>query len=249
MSGLAAEHIEKILRGDMKAGEDYSERMVCLARAGGQIETLNCTEARALLARVQQAVCFSEATVLVNRTTENYGVLTVQSAFAPFLSYACIVQGEKITGATLYIYQPSERIVHAGTPMPKSKPASKMFYKHVRAMFSVSAKVITKDYAESGVVITNMTGDVCEGKGQIYAFCDHLMKNCWTLIRKMNFHGISSVRWKLRSAGEGLLLFTIEAPKMGMVMTESYWIEDGKIQFECSIAHGAMLDLVHELLD
>lgn len=83
-------------------------------------------------------------------------------------------------------------------------------------MFSMKARVITKDYAEDGVVITNMARDICDGKQQIYDFCNHLMKNTWRLLRKMNFHGITSVRWKIRSAEKGRLLFTMEAHLCGL---------------------------------
>lgn len=249
MSNVIEKHFEKILNADVSALEDYEQSIVSIVRAGGNPETLNIDGIKTLMKEVLTVVPFGEAEVLVNRTTEANGVLTIKSSFAPFLSYACVAWDGKITGATLYIYQPAENLKLNIVSMPKSKEANKMFWKHVRAMFSISADVITKDYTENGVVITNMAKDVCDGKPQIYDFCDHLMKNCWTLIKKMSFHGISSVRWKVRSAGDGLLLFTIEAPKMGMVMTETYYVKNGKIQFECSIADGAMLDLVHELLD
>lgn len=248
MSNVIERHFEKILNADVSAVNDYAQSIVSIVRAGGKPETLNIDGIKALMREVLTVVPFGEVEVLVNRTTEASGVLTVKSSFAPFLSYACVARDGKITGATLYIYQPADKLKLNTFSMPKSKEASKMFWKHVRAMFSISADVITRDYAEDGVVITNMAKDVCDGKPKIYAFCDHLMKNCWTLIKKMNFHGISSVRWKVRSAGDGLLLFTIEAPKMGIVMTETYYVTNGKIQFECSIAHGAMLKLVHELL-
>lgn len=249
MSSLVKSHLEKILRGDMTAAEDYGNNLICIARAGGNPETLDGAGARLLLTRLLKEVSFPDARILVNRTSDSYGVLTVQSRFAPFLSYACVTKGGKIAGTTLFIYKPARNILPEGVPMPKCQSAGKLFWKHVRAMFSIKASVITKDYAENGVVITNMAKDVCDGKPQIYAFCDHLMKNCWALIRKMDFHGITSVRLKMRSAGDGLLLFTLEAPGMNMVMTETYWVEHGKIQFECSIAHGAMLQLVHELLN
>lgn len=249
ISSVIESHFEKILQNDTSAFEDYSQTIVSIVRAGGSPKTLNINGIKLLMNQLFRFISFDNAEVLVNRTTDTNGVLTVRSSFAPFLSYACIAKNGKITGATLYLYNPARSINLDAVPMPECKEANKMFWKHVRAMFSISAKVITKDYDENGVVITNMAKDVCNGKPQIYNFCDHLMKNCLTLLKKMDFHGISSVRWKICSAGDGLLLFTIEAPKMGMVMTESYYVKNGKIQFECSIADGAMLDLVHDLLD
>lgn len=249
MSNLIKSHFEKILQADPTALADYSDSITCIVRVGSQPQTLNHVGIKALMTQVLSRVPFQKADVLVNRTTAASGVLTVKSSFAPFLSYACVAKNGKITGVTLYIYQPAENLKLETVSIPKSKEASKIFGKHFRAMFSLSANVITKDYAENGVVITNMTKDVCDGKPQIYAFCDHLMKSCWMLLRKMDFHGIFSARWKVLSAGDGLLLFTIEAPKMGMVMTETYFVQNGKIQFECSIADGAILELVHELLN
>lgn len=248
MNTLIEKHFEKLLQGSPSAAGDYSGSLVCIARTGGDPEALNLAGAKTLLTGLFQEGAFQDAQILVNRTTENYGVLTVQSGFAPFLSYACIIRNGKIAGMTLYAYRPVKNIMPPGAPIPKCKDTRKMFNKHFRAMFSMKARVITKDYAEDGVVITNMARDICDGKPQIYDFCDHLMKNTWRLLRKMNFHGITSVRWKIRSAEKGLLLFTMEAPAMNMVMTETYWVENGKIRFECSIACGDMLDLVHKML-
>lgn len=248
MSGVIAEHFRKILCGDISVTEDYSDNLVCIARMGNKPETLNSAGAKVILVSLMHMTAFQNADVLVNQTTENYGVLTLQSDFAPFQSYVCIAQDGKIIRATLYAYRPVQEMLAAVEPMPKSKDASKIFHKHVRAMFSMKASIITQDYAENGIVITNMAKGTCEGKPQIYKFCNHLMKNSRALVKRMDFHGISSVRWHIRSAGDGLLLFTIEAPSMQMLMTETYWVKDSKIQFESSIAHGAMLDLIHELL-
>ena len=119
MSGLIVKHFEKILQGDISAADDYSEKLTCIARVGGKPETLNSAGAKALLKRLQKLIPFQEAEVLVNRATENYGVLAVQSSFAPFLSYACVAEKGKIIGATLYIYQPAQDLAPAVTPMPR----------------------------------------------------------------------------------------------------------------------------------
>lgn len=174
---LIEKHFEKLLQGSLSAAEDYADSLVCIARTGGNPETLDLAGAKALLTGLLQAGAFYGAQILVNRNTENYGVLTVQSGFAPFLSYACVIRNEKIAGMTLYAYRPAEDITPPGTPVPRCKDAEKMFNKHFRAMFSMKASVITKDYAKDGVVITNMARGVCDGKPQIYDFCDHLMKN------------------------------------------------------------------------
>ena len=248
MNSLLERHFEKILRGDASATEDYSKNLICIARVGGKPETLDSSGTKTLLIRLQKAISFPDAHMLVKRTTEEYGVLAVQSPFAPFLSYTCIVKHRKIAYTTLYLYRPLRNLMPHITRMPKSKNASKIFGKHFRAMFSMKAKVIVKDYAENGVVMTNMAKATCDGKEQIYDFCNHLMHKSWALMKKLNFHGITSVRWSTKSAGDGLLLFTCEAPAMKMIMTETYWVEGGKIQFECSIAHGPMLNLIHKIL-
>lgn len=248
MNYIIKDHFNKILQADVNAVKDYSKNLISIVRVGKDPETLNSDGMKLLMTQVMSNVPFDNAKILVNRATETNGVLTIKSSFAAFLSYTCIVENEKIIATTLYIYQPIKTLDFNTVFIPKSKEANRMFRKHVRAMFSISANVITKDYAENGVVITNMAKDICNGKHQIYEFCDSLMTNCWRIIKKMSFRGISSIRWKVHSAGDGLLLFTIEAPKMGMIMTETYYIQNGKIQFECSIADGAMIDLVHELL-
>lgn len=248
MSNLIEKHFEKLLRGSLSAVEDYSGSFVCIARSGGNPQALNLTGAKTLLTGLLQAGAFQNAQILVNRNSENYGVLTVQSGFSPFLSYACMIKNGKIAGVTLYAYRPVKNVIPSGAPIPGCKAARKMFNRHFLAMFSMKAGVITKDYARDGVVITNMAEDVCDGRQQIYDFCQHLMKNSWKLLRKMNFRGITSARWKICSAPKGLLLFTLEAPAMNMVMTETYWVKNGKIQFECSIACGDMLDLVRKTL-
>lgn len=251
MNHLLEQHFDKILSGHIdEAILDYSESLVCIARTGKQPQTLSYTGAKKLMLKLQKVLDFSDLQVSVKQSTEDYGVLTVKSKFAPFLSYTCIVKNGRIAYMTLYIYQPAKNILPSNLPpMPKCKAASKMFGKHLRAMFSMKASVITKDYGKNAVVITNMSKDTCNGIDEIYKFCDDLMKNSRALIKKMSFKGITSVRWKSRSAGEGLFLFTIEAPKMGMVMTETYWVENGKIQFENSIADGKMIDLLQELMD
>ena len=47
---------------------------------------------------------------------------------------------------------------------------------------------------------------------------------------------------------DGVLLLVCEAKAMRMVMTETYYVKDGKIQFESSIFGGRMLNAIRENL-
>lgn len=111
MNTLIEKHFEKLLQGSPSAAGDYSGSLVCIARTGGNPGALNLAGAKTLLTGLLQAGAFQDAQILVNRTTKNYGVLTVQSGFAPFLSYACIIRNGKIAGITLYAYRPVKNIM------------------------------------------------------------------------------------------------------------------------------------------
>lgn len=82
MSNVVERHFEKVLNADVSALEDYDESIVSIVRAGGNPETLNIDGVKALMKEVLTVVPFREAEVLVNRTTEANGVLTVKSSFA-----------------------------------------------------------------------------------------------------------------------------------------------------------------------
>lgn len=111
MSNLIEKHFEKILNADISVLGDYDENIVSIVRVGGAPETLNIDGVKALMKQLLSIISFSEAEILVNRTTASNGVLTIKSSFAPFLSYACIAKNCKIAGATLYIYQPSPLLI------------------------------------------------------------------------------------------------------------------------------------------
>ena len=125
--------------------------------------------------------------------------------------------------------------------------ARRVFYKHALAMMSVSADVIVKDYDENALVVTNLAGSACEGKAQIHAFCDHLMHSYGKILKSLRLHGLSAIHWKTTPAGGHLALFALDARCLGMVMTETYWVEDGKIRFESSICRGGMQETIQNL--
>lgn len=254
MNNYIENHFEKLLTGEIKSAfADYSRTITCIADVNGKSQTLTGKHAAHLIWNLGKVLGLGTEhapETLVRRSTEEYGVLTLKSSiFAPFISYTCIVKNGEIAYFTLYVSNPSCNILPKQTAsLPEGKEAKKLFYKHVRAMFSMSANVITKDYAEYAVVITNMSKDICDGKSEIYLFCDNLMKSCWKIIRKLRPHSFSPIKWKTKSIDDGLMLFVCEAKAFNTVMTETYWTENGKIQFESSICSGDMPKLVQKIV-
>ena len=254
MENLITKHFEQILRGfPADAVFDYSKELICIAHVNGHSETLNYVSTVKLmknLAQVVHADDSDDVEVLVNRSTLDYGVLALRSkAFAPFISYTCMVKNGQIRYVTLYISEPAQDIFPSpATQFPDAPAAKKMFYKHVRAMFSMSADVIVKDYGENAVVITNMAKDTCSGKAAIHLFCSQLMKVSKSIIKSLKPHGFPTFKWRVKTAAGGLLLFVMESKAFGTVMTETYWVEDGKIQFESSICSGEMMGTLNKLL-
>lgn len=254
MSNRIENHFQKILNGDgREVLSDFSKKTVCIAHVNGKSETLLGKSAAHLLWNLEKVLFpneTSEVEVLLKRVAGDYGVLTLKSeCFSDFISYSCIEKNGKIAYMTLYVHEPSCNIL----PKPcallaEGKQAKKLFYRHVRAMFSVSADVIAKDYSENGIVMTNMAKDTCNGKAEIHAFCDELMKSSWKIIKKLRIHGFPSVKWKTKSAADGLMLFVCEVKAFGSFMTETYWVEDGKIQFESAVCGGEMPKLVQDVL-
>lgn len=254
MDYLIDNHFNKLLCGDIKgAFSDYSKKIICIAHVNGKSETLTGKAAAHLLwnmAKVLSLGSKQDVQVLMNRSTQAHGVLTLKNeSFSPFLSYTCIVKNGKIAYMTMYVYKPAYNILpHPLTPMPKGKLAKKLFHKHVLAMLSVNADVIVKDYAPNAVVITNMAEDTCNGRQQIHSFCGRLMKSSLRIIKKLRIHGFPKIKWQTKSAADGLLLFVCEAEAFGSIMTETYWVENGKIQFETSVCSGEVLELIRTSL-
>lgn len=254
MKNLIEQHFEKLLTGEIKSAfADYSQTVLCIAHVNGKSHTLTGKHAAHIIWNLSKVLALGSnpaTEILVRRSTEAYGVLTLKSnVFAPFISYTCIVKNGKIAYFTLYVSEPSCNILPKQTvSLPEGKEAKKLFYKHVRAMFSMSADVITKDYAEHAVVMTNMAKNTCNGKPEIYQFCSNLMKSCWKIIRKLRPHRLAPIKWETKSAAGGLMLFVCEAKAFDMVMTETYWVENGKIQFEASIGSGDMPKLVQRIV-
>lgn len=254
MSNLLEEHFTALMEGrEHDALAAYSKKLVAIAHVNGKAETLLYDSATDLMQNLCRAARLGQPdanlSVLVRKNTADYGVLALCcKPFSDFISYACIVKKGKIVRMTLYVHAPSKNILLLpATPMKKGVRASRMFRKHVLAMFSLSANVITKDYAENGVVITNFTDSICDGKPQIYAFCDTLMKSAWSIIKGLRPHRPLSMKWHTKSAAGGLYLFVLEAKAFGTVMTETYWVEGDAIAFECSIADGEMMHLISNI--
>lgn len=103
-------------------------------------------------------------------------LLSIRSkSFAPFLTYTCIVKKRKISYVTLYIFEPKRKVLPViDTKMEKGKQVKKVFHKHVRAMFIMSPNIISKNYTDSAVVITNMAKNICNGKREFHTFCSFL---------------------------------------------------------------------------
>lgn len=253
MGRLIGSHFERILHGKIEeTASDYSEELVCIIHTNGKSLTLAGRLAADLLQAMWKEIPFGGTDgvrILVNRHSSDYGVLTVDSgAFSPFISYTCIVKHGKIAYATLYLFELKKDIFpEKAAQMPKGKAVKRLFHKHVRAMFSRNADVIVKDYAQDAVVITNMAKDVCRGKPEIHRFCSQLMESSWEIVKQMKFHGFPKLRWKTKSAVNGLMLFVCEADAIGSVMTETYWVEDDKIKFEASVCGGDMLEIVDKV--
>ena len=254
MGQIIQDHFRKILNNDEKGiAADFGSGLVSILSIGNAARTMPRQPTIRFLQWMVEEIPFgdpSDATVLVNRSTPDYGVLAVSSkSHAPFLVYTCIVKDGKIAYVTLYISEPKAQfspILHS--EMGKGKEAKKVFHKHVRAMFSMSADVITKDYREDAVVITNMAKDICDGKKEIHSFCASLMKSSWGIMKKIRLHGFPAIKWKTKAIPDGVLLLVCEAKALGMVMTETYYVKGGKIQFESSIGNGEIMDMIPQML-
>ena len=70
---------------------------------------------------------------------------------------------------------------------------------------------------------------------------------CLLYTSSLRLHGLSAIHWKTTPAGGHLALFALDARCLGMVMTETYWVEDGKIRFESSICRGGMQETIQNL--
>lgn len=254
MNHIIQEHFKKIL--SQKTDEmvsDFSRDLVSIVHIDGKSKTLAYYPTLRLLQRVTEEIFFSEpeSKVLVNRCTPDYGVLSIHSkSFAPFVNYTCIAKEGKISYVTLYIFSPKHKLLSIeDTEMEKGKEVKKVFHKHFLAMFTMNPDVITKDYEDSAVVITNMTKNICNGKGEIYAFCHNLMKSSGRIMKHIRIGGFPVVKWKTKSLPDGILLLVCELKALRMVMTETYYVKNGKIQFESSICGGRLLKTIRENLN
>lgn len=248
------EHFHKILNKDTDGIlTDFDTNLVSIVHAEGTSATMSASAAILLIKRLVREIPFGrkdDVHILVNRCTPDYGVLSIHSSsFAPFLSYTCIVKNGKIAYYTLYIYNPKRELLpFTDTSMKTDRQAKKIFRKHFLAMFTMNPDVITKDYEDSAVVITNMAKTICNGKKEIHSFCSSLMKSSGAIIRHISIRGFPRIMWKTTSVPDGILFLVCEAKAMGTVMTETYYIKDGKIQFESSICGGRMLKTLHEIM-
>ncbi|MCR1838980.1 hypothetical protein [Murimonas intestini] len=251
---IIKEHFNKILHKDANGIlSDFDKNLVSIVYADGKAKTMSCHAAIQFLQQLVREIpfdCANDVRVYVNRCTSDYGVLSVRSkSFSPFLSYTCIVKNGKISYVTLYIFEPKRRVLPiTGTKMEKGREVKRIFHRHLRAMFTMNANVITRDYEDSAVVITNMSKNTCNGKNEIHTFCSRLMKSSWSIIKHIRIHGFPKIKWKTKSVPDGVMLLVCEARAMGTVMTETYYVKNGKIQFESSICGGRMLKPIHEIL-
>lgn len=247
MDYIIQEHFNKILRKDENGIlSDFDKDLVSIIHADGISKTVTYHSSVQFLQRLIREIPFDRANdvhVLVNRCTPDYGVLSIHSkSFASFLTYTCIVKNGKISYVTLYIFEPKRKVLPViDSKMEKGTQVKKVFHKHVRAMFTMSPDVITKDYTDSAVVITNMAKNICNGKREIHTFCGVLMKSSWNIIKYIRIHGFPIIKWKTKSISGGVMLFVCEAKAMGTVMIETYFVKNGKIQFESSICGGRIL--------
>ncbi|MDO4272159.1 MAG: hypothetical protein Q4D16_00695 [Eubacteriales bacterium] len=254
MDNILQEHFQKILSKDTKGIlSDFSENLVSIIHVDGTSKTMTYYPSVQLLQSIIKDITsgsLDEKNILVNRCTPDCGVLTLRSrSFAPFLSYTCIVKDGKISYFTLYVFSPKKKITPAAySEMKKGRQVKHVFHKHFLAMFSMNADVITKDYRDDAVVITNMAKTVCSGKEEIHTFCSHLMKSSWKIMKKIKIHGFPMIKWNTKSIPDGIMLLVCEAKALGTVMTETYYVKDGKIQFESSICGGRMLKPIHQIL-
>lgn len=254
MEHILQAHFRKILFRDEKGiALDFGPDLVSILHIGHSSRTMPRRPTLRFLQWLVREIPFddpNDTAVLVNRSTPDYGVLAVSSrSFAPFISYTCIIKNGRIAYVTLYVSEPKARVFPAlHKALGAGKEAEKVFHKHVRAMFSMSADVITKDYSEDAVVITNMAKDICDGKREIHAFCASLMRSSWGILKKIRLHGLPAIRWKTKAIPGGVLLFVCEAKALGMVMTETYFVKDGKIQFEDSIGNGEIVEMIPQML-
>lgn len=251
MDRFLKDHFAAILAKDAAAAlAGYAPGAVGILHLDGTSRVLSgAALARALCDLVSPGVLGGKRRlrVLEERTGGNYGVLALSSeGFTPFLCYTCIVKNEKIAYMTLYAHRPAFQLLLAEEDrrVPRGKAAKRLFYKHAAAMMSVNADVIVRDYAPDAVVITNLAGETCTGRPEIRAFCASLMKSVGKIVKGFRFHGFHALRWSTRDAAQGLLLFVGEAGSLGTIMTETYWVQDGKIKFEASVCSGEMLELV-----
>ena len=254
MNSILKEHFKKILLKDTKGiVPDFDKNLISIIHTDGTSKTMTYSPTIQYLQRLIKEIPSDnpdEIKVLVNRCTADYGVLSIRiKSFTPFLSYNCIVSNGKISYITLYIFEPKRVIPLIDyRKMRKGKQVKKIFHKHVLAMFSMNANVITKDYRDDAVVITNMAKNICDGKKEIYTFCSSLMKSSWSILKRIKIHGFPHIKWKTKTIPDGVMLFVCEAKAMGTVMTETYYVKGGKIQFESSICGGRMLKIIHETI-
>lgn len=243
------EHLELIKNMELeKAFEDYAQDMKCILNINGKGYTLRRDNFVRFVSKIFAGTEAENLEILVEENKKGYGVLTFSAeGVSDFVSYVCVAQDEEIKYITLLVHELQFEIALPETHKQKKTEARKMFYKHCAAMMSASANVITKDYDDKAVVITNMSKDICDGKEEIYSFCDTLMKSVFKILKSFRFYGFSKIKWRTTGIKDGLLLFVVDAKCFDMIMTESYWVKDGKIQFETSICKGGMLDCIRNL--
>ena len=227
----------------------YAPGLTAVVQAGAAGRTLGRQGLGRLLALLFRQAAARSLQVLCQDGRGDWGVLALSAPDETlFINYVCRVQGGAVTHLTLYVCDPSGQ-----TRLPvrniaaKGNQARRVFYKHALAMMSASADVIVKDYDENALVVTNLAGSACEGKAQVHAFCDHLMHSYGKILKSLRLHGLSAIHWKTTPAGGHLALFALDARCLGMVMTETYWVEDGKIRFESSICRGGMQETIQNL--
>lgn len=246
MNTFLYNHFESFLTSQTKrAFSDFSQDLVCIVNINNQAKRLHYSAARNLLSELFSNIDAGTVKVLVKECSDEFGVLTLSiPRLSSFLSYTCIVENGKISRITLYVpalkrnYRLSPDSFKSHNQMAKRK-----FYKHALAMMSANADVIVRDYADDAVVITNLADHVCSGKPAIHAFCSGLMKSCFKIIKGLRFHGFSKIKWQTMEA-DGLLLFVCEAKCFHTLMTETYWVPNGKIKFEASVCKGDMLRII-----